>query len=72
MIAALSFLLDFEKIEDGGDTDDSGSEDDPTTPQPQIVLSKEAVYKVGSSFICFLLDPYRVIWPDKLNLRVTG
>ncbi|KAL3501096.1 hypothetical protein ACH5RR_035545 [Cinchona calisaya] len=47
MIAALSFLLDFEKIEDD-DSDDSGSEDEPATPQPQIVLSKEAVYKANN------------------------
>lgn len=45
MIAALSFLLDFEKIEDD-DSDDSDSEDDQGTPQPQIVLNKEAMYKV--------------------------
>ncbi|KAK6160301.1 hypothetical protein DH2020_003682 [Rehmannia glutinosa] len=47
MIAALSFLLDFEKIEDEDDTDCSGSEDDPTTPQPHIVLNKEAIYKAS-------------------------
>ncbi|KAL3835631.1 hypothetical protein ACJIZ3_010367 [Penstemon smallii] len=46
MIAALSFLLDFEKIEDD-DSDDSGSEDEPATPHAQIVLSKEAVYKAN-------------------------
>ncbi|KAL7093826.1 hypothetical protein ACP275_11G063500 [Erythranthe tilingii] len=44
MIAALSFLLDFEKTEYGDDSDDSG-EDEPTTPQPQVILNKEAVYK---------------------------
>ena len=49
MISALSFLLDFEKIEDG-DSDDSDSEDDQATPQPQVVLNKEAMYKV-----CFIL-----------------
>ncbi|PIN05650.1 Protein required for actin cytoskeleton organization and cell cycle progression [Handroanthus impetiginosus] len=46
MIAALSFLLDFEKIEDD-DSDDSGSEDDLITQQPQIVLNKEAIYKAN-------------------------
>ncbi|KAL2253700.1 protein SDA1 homolog [Sesamum indicum] len=48
MIAALSFLLDFEKIEDDDDdSDDSGSEDEPATEQPQIVLNKEAIYKAN-------------------------
>ena len=50
MIAALSFLLDFEKIEDN-DSDDSDSQDDQATPQPQVFLSKEAIYKV-----CFILS----------------
>uniref|UniRef100_A0A5B7BA91 Protein SDA1 n=1 Tax=Davidia involucrata TaxID=16924 RepID=A0A5B7BA91_DAVIN len=47
MIAALSFLLDYEKIEDydDSDSDDSSSEDDLTTQQPHAVLSREAVYK---------------------------
>ncbi|KAL7117972.1 hypothetical protein ACP275_03G106300 [Erythranthe tilingii] len=39
MFAALSLLLDFEKTEYGDDSDDSG-EDEPTTPQPQVVLNK--------------------------------
>lgn len=46
MIAALSFLLDFEKIEND-DSDDSDSENDQATQQPQVILNKEAVYKVG-------------------------
>ncbi|KAG6437159.1 hypothetical protein SASPL_102070 [Salvia splendens] len=46
MIAALSFLLDFEKIEDD-DSDDSDSQDDQATPQPQVFLSKEAMYKAN-------------------------
>ncbi|KAL8502282.1 hypothetical protein ACS0TY_021422 [Phlomoides rotata] len=46
MIAGLSFLLGFEKIEDD-DTDDSGSEDDDATQQPHVVVNKEALYKVG-------------------------
>lgn len=46
MIAALSFLLDYEKIEDDDDSDGSSSEDE--TPQkPQVVLSKGDVYKVS-------------------------
>ena len=49
MIAALSFLLDYENIEDD-DSDDSDTEDELATQQPQIVLSKEAVYKVSWTF----------------------
>lgn len=45
MIAALSFLLDFEKVENDDDTDDSGSEDDLETQQTQIVVNKESIYK---------------------------
>lgn len=50
MIAALSFLLDFEKIQDEDDSDVSGSEDDLTPEVPRAVLCKETVYKVGCSF----------------------
>ncbi|KAH6809911.1 ARM repeat superfamily protein, partial [Perilla frutescens var. frutescens] len=46
MIAALSFLLDCEKIEDDG-TDDSDSEDEQAIQQPQVILNKEAVYKAS-------------------------
>lgn len=45
MIAALSFLLDYEKIEHNEDSDDSSSEDE-TSAQPHVLLSKEAIYKV--------------------------
>lgn len=47
MIAALSFLLDYEDIEDDDDSDASSDEDDVTTHTPQAILSKEAVYKVS-------------------------
>lgn len=48
MIAALSFLLDYEKIEDGeDDSDEESGEDDVASQTPQVVLSKELVYKVG-------------------------
>ncbi|KAL8111721.1 uncharacterized protein LOC141666675 [Apium graveolens] len=47
MIAALSFLLNYENIEDD-DSDDSSSEDE-STPQHQVVLSKEAVYKANNT-----------------------
>ncbi|KAL6506950.1 hypothetical protein OROHE_022387 [Orobanche hederae] len=40
MISALSFLLD-------GGGDDSNSENDQATPQPQIVLNKEAMHKAS-------------------------
>lgn len=45
MIAALSFLLDYEKIQDDDDSDASSSEDEACTQQPHVVLSKEDVYK---------------------------
>ncbi|CAA3021604.1 SDA1 homolog isoform X1 [Olea europaea subsp. europaea] len=45
MIAVLSFLLDFEKIENDDDTDDSGSEDDLEARQTQMVVNKESIYK---------------------------
>ncbi|GMP57804.1 hypothetical protein CsSME_00021726 [Camellia sinensis var. sinensis] len=46
MIAALSFLLDYENVEDDDDSDSDGSssEDDSATQQPQVV-SREAMYK---------------------------
>ncbi|KAL7261215.1 hypothetical protein ACSBR1_006790 [Camellia fascicularis] len=46
MIAALSFLLDYENIEDDDDSDSDGSssEDDSATQPPQVV-SREAMYK---------------------------
>ncbi|KAF2307090.1 hypothetical protein GH714_024769 [Hevea brasiliensis] len=47
MIAALSFLLNYEKIEDddSDDSDASSSEDDSNPQMSQVVLSKEAIYK---------------------------
>ncbi|XP_038895113.1 protein SDA1 homolog isoform X2 [Benincasa hispida] len=46
MIAAVSFLLDYEKIEDGeDDSDEESDEDDAASQTPQVVLSKELVYK---------------------------
>lgn len=48
LVATLSFLLDYEKIEDGDDSDASSSEDESAPHNPQAVISKEAVYKVNS------------------------
>ncbi|KAL8142020.1 hypothetical protein V2J09_015052 [Rumex salicifolius] len=45
MKAALQFLLDYEKIEDNSDSDDSSSEDEDTPLNTQINVSKEDVYK---------------------------
>ncbi|GMH15200.1 hypothetical protein Nepgr_017041 [Nepenthes gracilis] len=45
MVAALSFLLGYEKIKDDDDNDASSSEDDATPQNPRVVISKEAVYK---------------------------
>ncbi|KAM7274756.1 hypothetical protein ACFE04_016622 [Oxalis oulophora] len=48
MIAAISFLLDYEKIEDGEDSDDASSSDDESTPHgTQASVSKEAIYKAN-------------------------
>ncbi|GFQ02718.1 protein sda1 homolog [Phtheirospermum japonicum] len=47
LIAALSFLLDYEKIEGDDDSDDSGNEDEEATQQPHVVLNKEAIYKAN-------------------------
>ncbi|KAL4275433.1 hypothetical protein HN51_058292 [Arachis hypogaea] len=44
MKAALSFLLDYEKIENDSDSDNSDSEDE-TKESPQVILSKETIYK---------------------------
>ncbi|TKY58127.1 SDA1-like protein [Spatholobus suberectus] len=46
MIAALSFLLDYEKIENNDDSDGSGS-DDELTESPQVILSNATVYKAN-------------------------
>ncbi|XP_077228245.1 ARM repeat superfamily protein [Tasmannia lanceolata] len=45
MVAALSFLLGYERIEEANDSEGSSSEDDTTTQKPQVVLSREAIYK---------------------------
>lgn len=47
MKAALQLLLDYEKIEDDHDDSDASSgEDEAITQNPQIIISKEDVYKV--------------------------
>ncbi|ESW35691.1 hypothetical protein PHAVU_001G256500 [Phaseolus vulgaris] len=46
MIAALSFLLDYEKIQDDDDSDDSGS-DDEAKESPQVALSRQTLYKAS-------------------------
>lgn len=51
MIAALSFLLDYEKIEDDDDSDASSGEDDPNPQAPHVVINKQAIYNVSSLFI---------------------
>ncbi|KAE9587793.1 hypothetical protein Lal_00021981 [Lupinus albus] len=45
MIAALSFLLDYEKIENDDDSDDSSSDDE--SASPQVVLNKHTIYKAN-------------------------
>lgn len=44
MIAAISFLLGYENVEQEDDSDASSSEDE--AQNPQIILSKEDIYKV--------------------------
>ncbi|KAI9101436.1 hypothetical protein K1719_023918 [Acacia pycnantha] len=46
MIAALSFLLDYEKIENDEDSDDSSSEDE-SSAKPQVLINKESIYKAN-------------------------
>jgi protein SDA1 len=45
MISSLCFLLDYEKIENYQDSDDSSSDED-MTESPQVILRREAIYKV--------------------------
>ncbi|GAV59789.1 SDA1 domain-containing protein/NUC130_3NT domain-containing protein [Cephalotus follicularis] len=49
MIAAISFLLDYEKIEDDDDDDSdvSSSEDDSTTHKPHVIINRESIYKAN-------------------------
>lgn len=46
MIAALSFLLDYEKIEQENDSDESDDEEE-AVQHHHVVVSKEAIYKVS-------------------------
>lgn len=45
MRAALLLLLDYEKIENDSNSDESDIEDE-TKESPQVILSKETIYKV--------------------------
>lgn len=66
MISTLSFLLGYERIEDGNDSDDSSDEDDTIMQKPQIVLNREAVYKVLCPpflhLYCFNVVLFYVFW----------
>ncbi|XP_071690977.1 uncharacterized protein [Rutidosis leptorrhynchoides] len=48
MIAALSFLLDYEKIEQDNDSDDSSDEEE-AAHTPHVVVSKEQIYKAKNT-----------------------
>ncbi|GJR08273.1 protein SDA1 [Tanacetum coccineum] len=48
MIAALSFLLDYEKIEQEGDSDESDDEEE-AVHQSHVVVSKAAIYKANNT-----------------------
>ncbi|KAM0003813.1 hypothetical protein Hdeb2414_s0007g00239881 [Helianthus debilis subsp. tardiflorus] len=50
MIVALSFLLDYEKLEQENDSDESSDEEEPTH-QPYVVVSKKAIYKIKMMII---------------------
>ncbi|KAK8567641.1 hypothetical protein V6N13_105598 [Hibiscus sabdariffa] len=45
MIAVLSFLLDYEKIEDDDEDADALSSEDEMAKNPQVVINKETAYK---------------------------
>ncbi|XP_078427513.1 ARM repeat superfamily protein [Wolffia australiana] len=47
LISTLSFLLGFEQVQEGDDSDGSSSEDDASTPQPIVTLRREDVYKAN-------------------------
>lgn len=47
MIAAMSFLLDYEKVEDG-DSDDSDGASSEDESKSQVLISKEAIYKANN------------------------
>ncbi|KAK7270948.1 hypothetical protein RJT34_26485 [Clitoria ternatea] len=49
--AALSFLLDYEKIENDDDSDDSDTDDD-LIESPQVALTKETINKYGFEDNC--------------------
>ena len=50
MTAAISFLLGYENVEQEDDSDASSSEDE-ASKNPNIILSKEDVYKVIRIFL---------------------
>lgn len=47
MIACLSFLLDYEKIEDEDDSETSSSDED-TPLKSHVAINREDIYKVNS------------------------
>lgn len=48
MISALRFLLDYENLDDEDDSDASGSDDEDSKHATQVVVNREAVYKVNN------------------------
>ncbi|CAA7390889.1 unnamed protein product [Spirodela intermedia] len=47
LVSALSFVLGYEEVQEGDDSDGSSSEDDMPTPHPIVVLRREDVYKAN-------------------------
>ncbi|KAL5991132.1 hypothetical protein ACLOJK_012038 [Asimina triloba] len=65
LVAALCFLLGYERIEEADDSDGSSSEEDTTMQKPQVILSREDVYKpkewyfpVESMLKCQIIDAH--------------
>lgn len=51
MISSLRFLLDYENIDDDDDSDASGSDDEDSKKVSQVVINREAVYKVNTLLV---------------------
>jgi protein SDA1 len=51
MISALRFLLDYENIDDDDDSDAESDDDEESKKIDQVVINRQAVYKVKQHFI---------------------
>lgn len=48
MISSLRFLLDYDNINEDDDSDASSSDDEDSKKASQVVINREAVYKVNN------------------------